>query len=174
MKERTFLKSTLGKCTLGAGLILSLMGISFATTGGSADPLVTLSYLQQTILPALTAEGKSYGISYSAEMEANLDSAIAEFREELANTSTQSTSPFQVVQLNAGEGLTLSQGAQLVLRSGTLSFTGSLQDLTEGTTIDSTSFLTQNHLYLATDGEIPIAAAEASVTLMISGSYRLH
>lgn len=174
--SRTFFSSTVGKVALATSVMLAFGGFVLANTGGSEDPLISLSYLQQTILPQLTVEGQSYGDSASGEMVERMDEAIASLREELSG-DTGTVNHFQLVSLSQGQSVALDVGAQVVLRIGSCQVEAdsspALVNLTQGGSLDSGGSLTENHLYLSTIAGRKLIALGGSVKVMISGGYTI-
>lgn len=178
LKKQKKSTSTLLRLALLAVVSLGVGSVALATGGTSTDPLITLSYLQETVLPALTAEGKTQGEVAVAAAEAKLDSAIAELKADLQSTGVgNSSAGFSLLTLSQGQSIKLDLGTQLVLRIGsatvTATSTPALVNLTQGTSILSGTSLTVNQLYLSTITDRSITATADTVKLMISGGYEL-
>ncbi|MFI3254793.1 MAG: hypothetical protein R3Y63_10720 [Eubacteriales bacterium] len=173
MSKKSFFQHKIVGVVLGSTLALGLGSFALATGGSSSDPLVTLSYLQQTILPSLSKESKAQAELAAAEAEANIDKAIASLRTELESSSQ--SNQFLLVSLSEGEEIILDVGTQVVLRIGTATVTAAstpaLVNLTQGTSIATGTSLATNHLYLATISDRTLTATANTVMLMISGGY---
>lgn len=116
--------------------------------GTQSDPLVAMSYLEDVLQP---------------KIESSVDAKISEATKGLSGGSAS----FAVVNLGAGQSVTLSEGAEVVLRSGACAVTGTMADVTGGT--DTGAELTMNHLCLAS-GTVTLTAG-ADSTLLIRGGY---
>lgn len=152
--------------------VLSVGGVALAT-GESTDPLISLSYLEETVVPALEHEAISQAETAAAQAEYNLKVEMAQLKEDISGGQTNGASEFIVVTLYQGQSITLPQGSQGVLRTGTASFQdGNLVNLSVGTSATAGAGMMMNHLYLAT-GSATIVATEATVKIMVSGEYEI-
>ena len=126
--------------------------------GTSADPLITLSYLEDVLTPKLMNE-----------FRAELDKA--------ANDAGASRGGYSVVTLADGQTLKGSVGCELLLRIGAAQVTASespgLIDITNGSTTDNGASLAVNHLYFVSIEGNGITAKAATVKLMVRGSYTI-
>ena len=175
---------------LSGGLVTAaLIGVAVAAgqQGTQADPLVTLSYLQQQALPQLLADVDEKVAARQDELEDKLsavaDGYVAEVEAALsgsggAGTGGQTGSAvYQVVELSAGQTLTASAACEVLLRSGAAACVSDtspgLVDMTDGSTLPNGGALKANHLYLATLEGRGISASTA-VTLMVRGTYTIR
>ncbi len=130
-------------------VMVTLTGVAVAagSQGSREDPLVTLSYLNDVVLPDL----------------------LKQVDEKLAGQGGESSAAsFATVTVKGGQTVELSAGAQLLPRNGGATSADVLTDLTDGG--DATGALAANHLYLATaDGQAVTVGSDS--TLMILGSY---
>lgn len=128
---------------------LATVTVAAAEAGSAGDPLVTLSYLNETFLPKILSQVQQ-------------------------KTSGGGGSVFEAVSIPKGQALTLGVGAEVMLRAGTaVCAAGSapgLIDETSGGSLNNGGALVQNHLYMATvEGRSVKASADARV--MVRGSY---
>lgn len=138
-------------------VIAAVMGAAAAAgnQGSQSNPLVTLSYLNEIVVPDILKQ---------------VDEKLDARTEELQAAQTA----FAAVELPAGRSVTLSAGTQLLVRSGKLASANALVDMTDGTTWNSDgNGMKANHLYLATGDGQRVTAATA-VTLMVQGSYTVE
>lgn len=150
--------------TILAAVVILAVGIgvgAYAASnyGTQADPLVTKSYLDQTLTPKL-----------QAEFQTKLDEQVKLMEQQI--TSSSSGLNFSVVSLTNGQTLKGGAGCEIVLRAGSAASNGStgLSDITDGKLISSGAALTANHLcVVSTDGEG--VKAGSSVTLLVRGAY---
>lgn len=120
--------------------------------GTQSDPLVAMSYLEDVLQP---------------QIENSVDSKISEATKGLSGGS----SSFTPVNLEAGQSLTVTAGAEIVLRAGSCTSSAALSDVTAGTETGAGTELTANHLCLAS-ASATLTASSAS-TLLIRGGYSL-
>lgn len=137
-------------------VVSTLGGVALAVNnqqGSQANPLVTLDYLNEVVTPDILRQ---------------VDEKVA------AKTGSGGQSGFVVVDVAAGQTLTLSEGAQVLLRSGSaVCVAGTapgLTDATDGTELQNGGALTANHLYMSTTAGRGVKAS-ATAKLMVQGGY---
>lgn len=124
--------------------------------GTQSDPLISLSYLTDTLEPAIRGE-------LDKSIDAAMDSLEDKFQQELSSA----TGSFRVVTLGGGKTLTVGEGCEILLRSGSVTASGSFTDVTGGSTLTSGAPLTENHLYMSSSSGTLTAASDA--TLLVRG-----
>ena len=139
--------------------------VSFAAEAGTdQDPLVTLSYLNETFLNNVLSR---------------VDEKIADRNAQLSQqTGGGGTSAnFSVVTLTSGQVLTGGVGCEVMLRVGTAVCTASsapgLIDETTAGTLNNGGALVQNHLYMMTIEGRGVKATAATTKLLVRGSYTI-
>ncbi len=140
---------------LCAALLLGMLGtvaLAAGAQGTQSNPLVTLSYINEQVIPDLLKQVEAKIAKHEKEAVPGQEAA------------------FRTVEVKAGKSVELSAGAQVVLRSGKATSKDLLTDLTDATGLTGTGELVENHLYLATADGQKITAGE-KVTLMILGGY---
>ena len=145
---------------------LAAAGVSAAVEPGSAsDPLVTLSYLNETFL---------------GQVMAGVDQKIAARNSRLLQQSgggTGSAAEFAVVTLSKGQTLTGDIGCEVMLRIGSASCVSpsnpGLIDETAGTTLNNGGALSANHLYMMTIEGRGVKATAATTKLLVRGTYTI-
>ena len=176
---------------ISGGLVtLTLVGVAVAAgqQGSQSDPLVTLSYLNQQVTPAILAQVDSQLTARQSELEGKLaavkDSYVKEVEAKLNGSGGTSSggqtasgsASYQVVTLSAGQTLTGGAACEFLLRTGTATCVSDsspgLVDMTDGTTLASGGALKANHLYLGTIEGRGVKASTA-VTIMVRGSYTI-
>lgn len=145
---------------------LAMTGVSLAVEPGSAsDPLVTLSYLNETFL---------------GQIMTKVDQKIAARNSQLlqqsgGGTGSASSVEFQVVTLSKGQTLTGDIGCEVMLRVGTASCMSpsspGLIDLTTAGMLNNGGALVTNHLYMMTIEGRRVKAGSATTKLLVRGSY---
>ena len=130
--------------------------LSAAAEAGSADdPLVTLSYLNETFM----------------------DDIMDRVDEKIAQRDAQSgtASGFAVVTLSSGQTLVGDIGCEVMLRVGSAvcvasSAPGLIDETTAGT-LNNGGALVQNHLYMMTIEDRGVKATASTVKVLVRGSY---
>ena len=143
---------------------LAMTGVSLAVEPGSAsDPLVTLSYLNETFLGQIMTQ---------------VDQKIAARNAQLgisAGSGAGAASNFTVVTLTSGQVLTGDIGCEVMLRVGTAVCVSpsspGLIDETAATALNNGSALVQNHLYMMTIEGRGVRATAGTTKLLVRGSY---
>ena len=136
-----------------------------AEAGSSDDPLVTLSYLNETFMDSI--------------ME-RVDQKIAARNAQLgisAGSGASAASNFTVVTLTSGQVLTGDIDCEVMLRVGTAVCVSpsspGLIDETAATALNNGSALVQNHLYMMTIEGRGVRATTATTKLLVRGSYTI-
>ena len=142
-----------------AFLVCFLAGVFtvvLAEPGGSDDPLITKSYIDNHVMPALREyiEEKLSGVSSGATAE----SAV-----------------FEVVEADAGQEIICSKGAELILRMGSATVIatekGGLADTTAGYDLGNGTPMPSNHLLIVPVDDGRGFKAETDVIVLIKGGY---
>lgn len=176
MKNR---RNFLARAAAGVLVTAALVGIVLAAgqQGTQGDPLVTLSYIRDRVMPEILAQtGEQIAAREEGLQEAFralVDGYAKDMEEQLAQADLDS-SAFTVVDLAAGETLTGGSGCEFLLRSGSAVCVASaepgLVDMTEGGTLSGGGALAENHLYMAAANGHGLRASDA-VKVMVRGSY---
>lgn len=148
-------------CMTLVSLILTATVSVAADVGSSEDPLVTLSYLNDTYFNAILSK---------------VDSKIA--AQGGGGSGTAGTaSTFTLVTLSNGQTLKGGIGCEVMLRVGTAacsaSSTPGLIDTTDATTLNNGGALVKNHVYMMTIEDRGVKATAATVKLMVRGEYTI-
>lgn len=158
-----------------SGLLLSTLVWASSTAGTESDPLITKSYLDDYVTPQLESGITSDLLGQLDDMTMQLEQELQSLREELDSTFQSNQEKFQLVELSSGQTIILDLGAQIVLRVGSATVTGSyspaLVNVTTGSTIDSGTSLTTNHLYLSTIEGRTITATSGTTKVLVFGGY---
>ena len=165
------MKKTHWPTRLAAGCLvtLTLVGVAFAAgqQGSQSDPLVTLSYLNETFL---------------GQIMTKVDQKIAARNSQLlqqsgGGTGSGSSVEFKVVTLSKGQTLTGDIGGEGMLRVGTASCVSpsspGLIDETTAGTLNNGGALVTNHLYMMTIEGRGVRAGSATTKLLVRGSYTI-
>ena len=143
---------------------LAMTGVSLAVEPGSAsDPLVTLSYLNETFLGQIMTQ---------------VDQKIAARNSQLLQQSGGTGSAeFTVVTLSKGQTLTGGIGCEVMLRIGSASCVSpsnpGLIDETTAAALNNGGALAVNHLYMMTIEGRGVKAGAATTKLLVRGTYTI-
>lgn len=187
-------------CIMVAALMITGLGAIAAEYGSQSDPLVTLSYIEQVLLPKAKEDvdeqvqealedyeddlsdqtksiekyiDKKLRSFASGDVDEALVEEIAKVIAEQMDTTTPSNAPWAVVDVPAGYRVVCETGVQVILRAGQAGCNGSLADLSNGESPADGSALTANHLYAA-DGQGNAVFTAQGCTLLISGGYTIQ
>lgn len=153
-------------------------GAALATTGGESDPLVTLSYLEDTFLPAVVDQVDDLAKDRQKELEGKFSTQIKEYKTEmegLVDSGSTGGATYVLVTLAQGQTMALDVGCELMLRVGSATVTcGSnpaLIDISTGGTLNKGAALEKNHLYMATIPDRVLTPTAATVKVLVRGGY---
>lgn len=167
-------------CLLLVGTVLTAFVAIAADVGSQGDPLVTLSYLNDTFLGQVLSEVDQKLAQRDQDLTAQFERELLlrEQSGQTAGTGIGTAASFTAVELADGQTLTGEAGCQVLLRAGAAlcvspgRSTPGLVDLTDGGTVNDGGALVQNHLYLMTDSR-GVTASGGPVTLLVLGEYVL-
>lgn len=135
------------------------------TAGSSQDPLVTLSYLNDTFLNSVLQR---------------VDQKIAARNSQLLGGQSgdgSAAANFTVVTLSSGQTLNGGLGCEVMLRVGTAVCVApsapGLIDETAAVTLNNGGALVQNHLYMMTIEGRGVRATAATTKLLVRGGYTI-
>ena len=182
------MKRKLMKWTAALALVLVVAGVSaYATAGGKNDPLVSLSYLNETFLTTVTEKVQELIGSRDAELKTAFSEEIAAAEREIAAEygsegsnlpGDYETTTFVVVTLEKGQTLVGKIGCELMLRVGSATCVADsspgLVDTTAGSTLAGGKALSANHLYMATVDGRGLAATADTVKVLVRGPYTIY
>lgn len=140
---------------LAISLVLGKIAISYAQPGGESDPVVTLSYIKDTVIPSIYdyVDDKLAG-KYGGDAE---------------------TQTFSVLELAKGKRLVCDAGAELILRAGEATVIatekGGLADTTAGADLADGAGVPSNHLLIVPVADGRGAEATTDCIFMIKGKY---
>lgn len=142
-----------------AMVVVTMTGVALAVSqqGSQNDPLVTLSYLNDVVVPDLMAQAE-------AHIEAGTNYLVEEVR-------AGGKAVFSAAEIEAGSKVVLTSGTQIILRTGAAVNTDGIIDLTTGGSMWND--LETNHLYISTMDGQTISVSENAVFL-IQGKYEVQ
>ena len=155
-KNRWFLRLLVLLALSGA---LNVTITAAAEAGSADDPLVTLSYLNETFMDTI------------------MDRVDEKIAQRDGQTGGAAASSFSVVTLTSGQTLVGDIGCEVMLRVGSavcVSFSApGLIDETAASTLNNGGGLVQNHLYMMTIENRGVKATAATTKLLVRGSYTI-
>ena len=163
-KNRWFLRAVV---LLALSGILSTTVSLAAEAGSEGDPLVTLSYLNDTFLNTILTK-----------VDQKIAARNSQIAQQMGGQSTSgTTAAFTVVTLSKGQVLTGDIGCEVMLRVGTASCVSpsspGLIDESAAVTLNNGGALVQNHLYMMTIEGRGVKATAAATKLLVRGTYTI-
>ena len=160
-KNRWFLRAVV---LLALSGILSTTVSLAAEAGSEGDPLVTLSYLNDTFLDTILTK-----------VDQKIAARNSQIAQELGGQSASGTAlTFTVVTLSKGQVLTGDIGCEVMLRVGTASCVSpsspGLIDESSASALNNGGALVQNHLYMMTIEGRGVQATAATTKLLVRGT----
>lgn len=165
-----------------AGVCL-LAGVALAAGEGTKeDPLITLSYLDQTAMPAILEQVDERAGTYEQQLVDKLDEAIRDYSARMEEAvsrhqSQHNNATYAVVTLTRGQQMKMDVGCEVMLRIGTAQCVSpsspGLIDTTTGQSINNGGNLEVNHLYMATIVDRAIKATANTTKVLVRGGYSI-
>ena len=156
------------------------VGASFAATGNQSDPLISLSYLQQTVLPDILRQVEEKTTQQQSQLGTELAAQITQYKTEtqaLVGAGSTGSDSYVLVTLTKGQTMYLNLGCEVLLRVGTAKVNAdsspALIDMTSGGTIANGASLAKNHLYLSTIADRTLTPTADTVKLLVRGGYSI-
>ena len=157
--------------------LLVLVGVCVGTAaaaGGADDPLLSVSYLYETLLPRLQA-------LFARETEAGLNTLAADYDARLDGIRLPEESPwdhaagYRALSLSDGGSLRLGPFGKFMMTEGSARLhiaAGDVIDLSEGRLCAEGEMLAPNHRYFAAeDSEALIRVYAETVSGFVDGDY---
>lgn len=152
--------------------------------GDRTDPLITMSYLNQTVVPAILTEVENKTQDYQQQLVDKLDEAVRDYSAKMEAAlaaqqgSAGKSSTYAVVTLNKDQQLDMDIGGEVMLRIGTAQCISpsapGLIDMTSGSGVNNGAALKVNHLCMATIAGRSVKATANTVKLLVRGGYTIH
>ena len=164
---------------LSAALILGA-GTSLAAVGDENDPLISLSYLKQIVLPDILTQVETSTAQQQQLLSADLSTQISQYKADmqaLVSSGSTGSDSYTLVTLTTGQTMYLNVGCEMMLRVGSATVNAAtspaLIDITTGGTINNGTALTKNHLYMSTIADRTLTPTTDTVKLLVRGSYSI-
>ena len=163
-KNRWFLRAVV--LLVLSGILSTTVSLA-AEAGSEGDPLVTLSYLNDTFLDTILTK-----------VDQKIAARNSQIAQELGGQSASGTAlTFTVVTLSKGQVLTGDIGCEVMLRVGTASCVSpsspGLIDESSASALNNGGALVQNHLYMMTIEGRGVKATAATTKLLVRGTYTI-
>lgn len=172
MNKRSWKQIKLAALTLTVFWLCA--GAALAAGGGSqSDPLVTLSYLTQTVQPDILRQVDERANTRQADLMTQFEHRLDQLQ-----GGTGGSAAYTLVTLSSGDRLELEVGCELMLRVGSAAVNSATEpaliDMTTGGTLANAGSLVQNHLYMATIPDRTLTASAGTVKLLVRGGYSIR
>lgn len=172
MNKRSWKQIKLAALTLTVFWLCA--GAALAAGGGSqSDPLVTLSYLTQTVQPDILRQVEERANTRQADLMTQFEHRLDQLQGGTGGSAT-----YTLVTLSSGDRLELEVGCELMLRVGSAAVNSATEpaliDMTTGGTLANAGSLVQNHLYMATIPDRTLTASAGTVKLLVRGGYSIR
>ena len=152
-------------------------GAALAADGDKSDPLVTLSYLNDTAIPQVVKQVEASTATRQKELEESFSHQINQYILQIGQGGQGggSSAGYTLVTMTSGQVMHLDVGCEVLLRVGTASVQSSenpaLIDLTTGDSVSNGTSLTKNHLYMSTIEGRTLTATAGTVKVLVRGGY---
>ncbi|HPE15488.1 MAG TPA: hypothetical protein PK597_00890 [Oscillospiraceae bacterium] len=166
-----------------ATALLALLAVGVAAGGSASDPLISVAYLTDTLLPALLGKTEENFAAAGEDVNGTISSELADIQsdaeEQIAKKTAQydSAAPGTELRLKSGDRLLCQTGATVMLLAGEASAesdAGVVVDATDGTESAQTT-LSLRHCYVAgEDAEAVFTIASDTAVVTLEGSYYLR
>ena len=180
MKRNKWNAVRLGAAALVA-LCLTAGAALAAGEGTQSDPLITLSYLTKTVVPAILEQVDGKAAAYQQELVDKLDQSVrdysAKMEELVGEESDQHAAVYTVVTLKKDQQLNMDIGCEVMLRIGTAKCVSpsnpGLINTTAGSSLNNGEDLVANNLYMSTITGRGIKATANTVKVLVRGGYTI-
>ena len=170
------MKKNVLRLAVTAGVLLVLACGAYALSSG--DSLISLSYLNSTVIPSAVNQGTTAANQKLQEAydqaKSTLDALQQSYLGQSTGTSGSYSATFQPKEWNGGDKVELTTGSGLFVLSGTAVVThnGAFIDVTEGNEIATGSRLTAGHRYLTgEDTTASVSVSSGAAQMGVQGSY---
>ena len=150
------------KIGMAAGVcaVLTMALPVVANPGSENDPLISKSYITDTVMPQLE--------TYIKE----------EIKNQMSGAGEHTAERFEVVSLKAGQKLMCENGTELILRMGSATVIatakGGLADTTAGCDLANGTEMPSNHLLIVPVNDGRGITANNDVLVMVKGAYTIQ
>jgi len=140
--------------------------IAFAAPGDSNDPLISLSYITETLIPEI-----------DARVDQKVLQRVNEAMKNYTPSSGSSSSSFVLVNVKKNQKVVGSEGTEFVIRSGSATiagtYNGGIADLTAGVDLANGAGAPLNHHLLVPRNDSRGIKFTTDGIVLIKGSYTM-
>jgi hypothetical protein len=152
-------------------MLIYTLTASASNAGTSADPLITLSYLNNTFAISLKSEMSRV----LSSVESNASKKLNELYEQYAGYSF--TPSYMRLSLSTGDSVSLPMGGSFILISGSATLTatsGDVINISTGQVVSAGSLLTQNNRYFSTENTVATITINNASIGQVDGYYLVN
>lgn len=165
-----------------ATALLALLAVGVAAGGSASDPLISVAYLTDTLLPALLGKTDEKLSAAGSKVNGTISSELAGIQSGAEEAIAKKTARYESaaagteLRLKSGDRLLCRTGATVMLLAGEASAAsdaGVIVDTTDGTESAGTA-LSLRHCYVAgEDAEAVFTIASDTAVVTLEGGYYL-
>lgn len=151
-------------------VVLLGVGIAVAVGSGSADPMISKSYWENTYLPSLAEALQQQASQDTKSVYSSVVAKLDKAGEADVKAAGEKSGSFTLAQLKTGDVLELKKGASAVFQSGGGALgAGVLADVTEGVEVRVGADLTASHRYVVTSDSAKLRQTKAGTVAYLGG-----
>jgi|GEM_PF-6353539 len=160
-------------------LLLICLTSAVAAGGTASDPLISRSYIDDTYIPKMLADGQAridteLGTVYNAAA-AELETRYARFAALAGGDAYAYASGFTPLYTSLDSTVSLLPGSSLICLQGGASIrvaAGTVLDVSAGSTVDSGAALVQGHRYFCAEETAAVVTGASTGSMLVDGYYR--
>ncbi len=155
------------KILISATLIMFVFSavVAFASPGDSSDPLVTLSYITETLMPEINSH-------IDQRITQKIDMALASYT---PPAKTEANNSFILVNVKKNQTIIGEEGTEFVVRGGSgiivATSSGGIADLSAGMDLPDGTAFPPNHLLLVPRNDSRGIRFNTDGIVLIKGNY---
>lgn len=157
-------------------LMLSLiicMCFAFAAPGTQQDPLLSKEYVDGTFKNTVTSQGEA---AISSALNQVYSSAVEKLNDKMLDGSGYSyAAGYDVISLEAGQGIEVYSGGSIILSRGALKLTelkGTVIDISSGKAVSAGTGAAANVRYFSANNTTAVYGASSASRVMVNGFYK--
>jgi hypothetical protein len=167
------------KRSVSIALVLSLvvvMGFALAAGGGPGDPLISLTYIRDTFIPAILKSAEARLNEQTAALETEMSRRL----DALSGSGIQGylfSSGYTALSFQKGGTLTVNEMTGFILTEGYANIrvnSGEVIDLNTGKSVPADCILENQHRYFAAEGTSAVIRVYSSAAGGMVDGYYMH
>jgi len=175
MSKKRKILITAAAVILLAALAVGITAVATNNFGTAEDPLISLSYLTNTLTPNLKSQFQTMLDSSEDSLTTYIDAQVEAAKNQSGTSGGES---YKVVTLSKGQTISGAVGCEFILRIGSAACAGDdspgLVNTSTGGTIDAGEELVKNNVYLVSIKGNGIKATGGTVKVLVRGSYTIN